>query len=238
MKFFDYTSLDDSIVHGLTIIERLLPILLLLTAVIFIFKYHNQIKSYKYERQIRYIVGGLMLLGELSYMIWNYIHSLSDQVYFISTLPFHLCSYAIWGLMIVMFTLNKKIYNFVFIFAIVGVLALVFPNLNHGFNSFRYYQLYFSHSLLIISLFYLYKVHNFYPRKKDLISSFVLLQIIIIVSIFVNITLDTEFLFIGPGNKPIDFAWEWPWHMIEYELGMALVYYIAFIILRRFKSEH
>jgi uncharacterized membrane protein YwaF len=80
---------------------------------------------------------------------------------------------------------------------------------------------------------YLYKVYDFYPNKKALINSFVFLQILIVFSIIVNILLDTEFLFIGPGNKPIDFAWDWPWHMIQYELGMLFVYYIVYRVLRR-----
>ena len=233
MGFFDFTSLDDEIVHGLTLLEMLLPIFILITIIFLIFMFHNQIKGFKHEKKLRYLIGILMFAGEFSYMAWNFVHSLSDRVYFISTLPFHLCSYAIWGIALVMFTMNRKVYNYIFVFAFTGVLALIFPNLNHGFNSFRYYQLFFSHSLLLIGCIYLYKIHDFYPNKKALVNSFVFLQVLIIFSIVANILLDTEFLFIGPGNKPIDFAWEWPWHMIQYELGMLLVYYIVYRVLRR-----
>ena len=237
MNSFDFTSLDDTVVHGLTLLEKLVPIIILITILFLIFKYHNQIQGYKHEKKIRYTLGILMLIGELSYLTWNFIHSLSDKVYFIGTLPLHLCSYAIWGIAIVMFTMNKKLYNFVFIFAFTGVLALLFPNLNHGMDSFRYYQLYFSHSLLLIGCLYLYKVHNFYPTKKDLIHSFIFLQIIIAFSLVINVVLNTEYLFIGPGNKPIDFAWDWPWHMIEYELFMFVVYYVAYLILKNRKAK-
>ena len=233
MGFFDYTSLEDSVVHGLTLFERLLPVIILVVVLVLINRYYLKIRNFKSERKLMYVIGALMLFGELSFMAWNYTHSLDGSVYFIGTLPFQLCSYAIWGIAFVMFTKNKKVYNYVFMFSITGVLALVFPNLNHGFNSFRYYQLYFSHSLLIIGTYYLYKVHGFYPRKKALINSFIFLQVLIVLSIGVNILLDTDFLFIGPGNKPIDFAWEWPWHMIEYELGMAVFYFVTYLIIKR-----
>lgn len=238
MGFFDYTSLDDNVLHGLTLIERLIPIIILGFILFLIFKNYDSIKNYKQEKKIRYALGTLMFLGELAFLSWNFIHSLSNQVYFIGTLPFQLCSYAIWGIAFVMFTGNIKIYNYVFIFAFTGILALIFPNLNHGLNSFRYYQLYFSHSLVLIGAIYLYKVHDYYPNKKELINSFVFLQILIVLSLLVNILLQTDFLFIGPGNKPIDFAWDWPWHMIEYELGMILVYYITYRILRKIKVEY
>ena len=236
MNFFDYTSLDDSIVHGLTFFERILPIVLLVLTLTFIFRFHHNIKTHKNEKLIRYIIGTLMLIGEFSFITWNFIHGLSNRVYFIGTLPLQLCSYAIWGLAFVMFTQNKKVYNYVFMFAITGVLALIFPNLNHGFNTFRYYQLYFSHSLLLISVIYMYKVHDFYPTKKDLINSFYFLQILIVFSLILNVILDTDFLFIGPGNKPIDFAWDWPYHMIQYELGMFVAFLIAYLVLKKVKK--
>ncbi len=233
MKFFDYTSLQDEIVHGLTIFERVLPLLILALILFLIIKYADRLRSSRYEKSIRYAIGILMLIGELSYMIWNYYHSQFGRVDFFSTLPFHLCSYAIWGLMVVTFTKNKTLYNVVFVFAVIGVLALLFPNLNHGLNSFRYYQLYFSHSMIFIALIYMYKVFDFYPKKKDLKQSFIVLQIIIVLSLIVNIVFDAEFLYIGPGNKPIDFAWEWPWHMIEYELIMLLFYFGTFLYLKK-----
>lgn len=236
MNFFDYTSLEDSVVHGLTLVERIVPIVLLGILIFLIYKYHDQIRNYKNENIIRYIFGVMMLIGEVAFLTWNYVHSLNGDVRFITTLPLHLCSYAIWGLAFVMFTKNKKIFTVVYIFAIVGILAMFFPNLNHGFDSFRYYQLFYSHTLLMLALIYLYKVHDFCPNKKELIESFIVLQIIIVYSLILNVILRTDFLFIGPGNKPIDFAWDWPWHMIQYEAVMIIVYYVFYRILKRVKQ--
>jgi|GEM_PF-3580612 len=237
MNFFDYTSLEDAIPHGLTLIEKITPIIILFFAIYIIYKYQDKIRNSSKEKFIRYTIAGMMLLGEISYMTWNFIHSLDDQVRFIGTLPLHLCSYAIFGLMFVLVTKSQKVYNYIYIFGIVSALALIFPNVNHGFNSFRYYQLFFSHSLLMIALVYMYKIHNFYPKKQDLVKSFILLQIIIVFSLAINILLDTSFLFIGPGNKPIDFAWDWPLHMIQYEVVMFVIYYLFYTILKKIKGQ-
>lgn len=237
MDFFRYTSLQDEIAHGLTLIERLLPVLLIIIGITLIYMFKEQIRESKNEKLFRYVFAGLMVFGETVFIIWNLVHSFSDKVNFISTLPLQLCSYAIWGLAIVLITKNKRVFTTVFVFAIVSVLALVFPNLNHGFDSFRYYQLYFSHGLLILALFYLYKVHDFFPNKKDFIHSFIVLQIIIVYSLILNVILKVDFLFIGPGNKPIDFAWDWPMHMIQYELFMALIYFIFYLILKKVKGS-
>ncbi len=236
MRFFDYTSLEDSAQHGLTLIERIIPVLIIVLIVYLIYKYKDKIKDYKHESRIRITLGILMLFGELSFMTWNLYHHFQGNVRFIETLPLHLCSYAIWGLAFVMFTKNKRVFTTVYIFAVVSFLALVFPNLNHGVNSFRYYQLFFSHGLLLVALFYLYKIHDFYPNKKELIHSFVVLQIIIVYSLILNVLLNTDFLFIGPGNKPIDFAWDWPLHMIQYEVVMAAVYYLFYFLIKRIKG--
>lgn len=230
MKFFDYTSLQDEVTHGLTLIERSIPIIILTTLIFILIKNRNRIIKYKYEPLIRYSIGILMLMGELAFITWNFVHSLDGEVRFIETVPLQLCSYAIFGMMYAIVFLDKKVYNYVFIFAVVSFLAYLFPNLNHGFNSFRYYQLYFSHGLLMIALFYLSKVHGFYPNKKEFIHSFIFLQLIIFYSILLNIILQTDYLFIGPGNKPIDFAWNWPWHMIQYELFFIIMYYIFYRI--------
>ena len=104
MNFFDYTSLNDEVLHGLTLIERLLPLVVLILLVVGIYKYQDNIRDFKYENRLRYIFGGLMILGEIAFLLWNYIHSLNDDVRFITTLPLQLCSYAIWGLAFVMFT--------------------------------------------------------------------------------------------------------------------------------------
>jgi hypothetical integral membrane protein (TIGR02206 family) len=233
MNFFEYTSLDDTISHGLTLIERIAPLVILIIIIFLIYNYQEKLKNFKNEKIIRYILAGLMIFGEISFITWNFIHSLNGDVRFINTLPLQLCSYAIIGLIITLILCNKKVYNYVYIFGVVSFLALLFPNLNHGVNSFRYYQLYFSHSLLMIALFYMYKIHGFYPKKDDLIKSFVFLQILIVISLILNVILNTDFLFIGPGNKPIDFAWDWPGHMIQYEFFMVVVYFIFYKILKK-----
>lgn len=236
MNFFDYTSLDDLVPHGLTLLEKTLPIILLGIVIFLIYRYQDQLRSYKHEKAVRITLGVMMLLGEIAYLVWNYIHSLDGAVRFVTVLPLHICSYAIWGFAFALFTKKEKIFNYLFIFGIISVLALLFPNVNHGFNSFRYYQLFYSHSLLMIALIYMYKVNGFYPSKKELINSFIMLQIIIVYSIILNVLVDGSFLFIGPGNKPIDFAWEWPWHMIEYEVVMLLVYYGFYRVLKKVKA--
>jgi len=237
MTFFGYTSLNDEVSHGLTLIERLLPIMFLFLVICIIFIFSKQIKNYRNEKIIRYTISGLMFLGEFAFIIWNYIHSLNGDVRFITTLPLQLCSYAIWGLAISLILKSERLYNYLFMFGIVSVLALIFPNLNHGFNSFRYYQLYFSHSLLFVALIYLYRIHGFYPHKKDFINAFILLQILIVFSLVLNIILATDFLFIGPGNKPIDFAWDWPYHIIQYEAFMAFIYFVVYKIIKKIKSK-
>ena len=116
MGFFDYTSLEDEIVHGLTLIERIIPLLILIGIIYLIHRYHVSIKSFKNEKIIRYVIASLMLIGELSFLTWNYVHSLNGDVRFINTLPLQLCSYAIIGLIITLILCNKKVYNYVYIF--------------------------------------------------------------------------------------------------------------------------
>ena len=236
MGFFDYTSLEDELVHGLTLVERLIPVLLIVLIIVLIYRYQDFFKNFKQEKNIRITLAILMVIGEFAYYGWNIYHHIQGNVRYITTAPLHLCSYAIWGLIIVLLTKKKWVFTTVYMFAVVSVLALVFPNLNHGFNSFRYYQLYYSHGLLIITLFYLYKIHDFYPNKKEFINSFLVLQVIIVYSLILNVILDTDFLFIGPGNKPIDFAWDWPLHMIQYEVVMFVLYYIFYRTIKQIKG--
>ena len=79
-------------------------------------------------------------------------------------------------------------------------------------------------------------MHDFYPSKKGFIESFIFLQILIVISLILNVILTTDFLFIGPGNKPIDFAWDWPGHLLQYEAFMIVIYYTFYKVIGKVKQ--
>ncbi|MFC7062309.1 TIGR02206 family membrane protein [Halobacillus seohaensis] len=92
---------------------------------------------------IRWTLLILLVISELSYQIWAVTHDLFSSI---EHLPLHLCGIAsIFGV-ISLLTYNKKLiqYNF-FIGIIPAVVALITPEIPHGYEHFRYWKFFIHH---------------------------------------------------------------------------------------------
>ena len=107
--FFGYSNEQDFFMGS---IWHILPIILMLIAIILIYKYRKQIRNYKYESRIRYILAFVMLIVEMSFF-WRLLYVGTEGVYdtLLTYLPIQMCQ---WGLIISVFTIiskNKKLFS-------------------------------------------------------------------------------------------------------------------------------
>lgn len=196
--FFMYHPRD--LVYSFQTLEIVLPLVIMFLFLILIYTFKEQIRNYKQEHIIRYFIGSLFVLVELSITIYRIYYG----VYGVDTLPLHLCSISIITSAVLMFTKNKKLHSVIFYWALIGgIVTLVMPvGLNIGSSHFRYYQFMTGHVLLVISSLYFVFVHRFIPAKKSILKSFIYLQIPALVSIIVNLSFDTHYMYTTLNSAP------------------------------------
>lgn len=171
--FFGYSKKQDFFMGS---IWHILPILLMIIGIIIIYKYRVQIRNYKYEGRVRFILAFVMLMVEMSFF-WRLLYVGSQGVYdtLLTYLPIQMCQ---WGLIISVFTIlskNEKLFSIsYFITLLFASVALIYPMviLNTGPRYYRYYQFWLEHILPIISVFYLMFVHRMKPDYKGIYRTF------------------------------------------------------------------
>ena len=171
--FFGYSNEQDFFMGS---IWHILPIILMIIAIMLIYKYRKQIRNYKYESRVRYILAFVMLLVEMSFF-WRLLYVGTEGVYdtLLTYLPIQMCQ---WGLIISVFTIiskNRKLFSIsYFITLLFASIALLYPLviLKTGPRYYRYYQFWLEHILPIISVFYLIFVHDMKPDYKGIYRTF------------------------------------------------------------------
>jgi len=184
---------------------------------------------------IRWILALVLLVNELAWHYWNYIHGL----WTIQTLlPLHLCSILIWLGVWMLMTKSYRIYQFVYFLGIGGAIqALATPGLGiYGFPHFVFFQYFLSHGLLLTSAIYMTVVEGLRPTWKSLVRVFVWTNVYVVIIYFVNKAFGSNYLMIN--YKPttpslLDLLPPWPVYIVYMELiGIAtmLLLYIPFAV--------
>ncbi len=184
---------------------------------------------------IRYGMAAILIINEIAWHAWN-IYNGKWTVQ--ELLPFHLCSVLVWVGAIMLIKKSIRIYEFAFLLGIPGALqAMLTPDLGiYDFPHFRYYQVFISHGLIIISALYMTVVEGFRPTPRSV------LRVIIGANIYAAIITGLNFLigsnYLYTAHKPVtasllDVLPAWPWYLPILEL-LALFFiglmYLPFAI--------
>ena len=168
--FFGYSSQKDFYMGS---IWHILPIVIMIIVIYLIYKYRNQIKNYKHESAVRFILAFVMMIVEMSFF-WRlaYVGTQGVNDTMLTYLPIQMCQ---WGLLICIFTItskNKKLFSIsYYITLFFASIALIYPLVitETGPRYYRYYQFWLEHILPIISVYYLMFVHGTRPAKKGIL---------------------------------------------------------------------
>ena len=169
-------------------LAHIMPIILLLVALYLIYKYKDNLKDSKYETNIRYIIGFMLIICDMSYY-WRIasLPELSNGV--IEHLPVGVCTWAVIFSSFMIIGKSQKLFDIVYFWLLSGSLfALITPTpLTYcGPTRFRYYQFWLEHTLGYIAIFYMIFVHKFRPTIRSMIRSYVSLMSLAAIAAWVN----------------------------------------------------
>jgi len=201
--FFNYQSpYRTGIFRDLTALEQYLPIVIIITIAVLLFKYSYLFKKNELlDKKFRIIVAVVFTIIYLSHYIFRFVNYGFDTI----VLPFQLCSISMFLAIILLLSKNKTIFNFVLFTGVLGgLISLFFPVIGYDSNYYRYYQFEIAHGLLILTPIYFMAVHNYLPSKKGTIYSFLILQAIAVFMVVFNYIQGTDFMFVFIDKNKID----------------------------------
>lgn len=160
-------------------------------------------------------------------------------------LPFHLCSALVWLCTYMLISKNRTIYEFAYLIGIAGALqAVLTPDLGqYAFPHFRYFQVFLSHGLIIISTLYMTLVEGFRPTWQSVKRVAIYGNLYLLFVFLLNLVIGSNYLFVA--HKPetaslLDVLPPWPYYILIIELLAAvfiLLFYSPFAILDSKKTN-
>ncbi len=176
-----------------------------------------------------YTIAALLILQEFGYTLW---HVSINDFHFGLHLPLHLCGASVLLSAFLLITRNQTIYEITYFWGLGGATqALLTPELGiFDFPHYRFFQLFTSHGLIILAVFYMIFVEKYRPEFKSVWKVFLITNFYLVFIIVVNLLTNGNYLFIC--HKPetaslMSYLGPWPWYILSLE-GVAL---LSFLIL-------
>jgi hypothetical integral membrane protein (TIGR02206 family) len=187
-------------------LSHIVPIIFIVFGVFMIYRYRLQLRRLQHEKTIRYTLAGIAIFAEVSFQIWQMAHGAWD---FADSLPLHLCRLTNYLGIYVMLTKDKRVFEIAYFWSLSGVVSVLFPDILHGPDRFRYYHFMISHILFFFNFMYLLFVTDlpltFQSFKKSFVTLFLLATVIIIP---INNIFNVNYMYLlYPGDTPFTIFW-------------------------------
>ena len=190
-----------SITHLITIVV----VILFATCLIFLLK---KIKQGNIEKIVRYSIGSIMLLSNITIYLYAYNHNLSWYHF----IPEATCGWAIYFGAIAMFTKSRTMFVLTLYWGYGAILTMIGPNVLEGPLRYNFYNYQLRHILIVIVPIYMIIVHDFKLYKKDFKIYFFVTIIMVLIGGFVsNVVNDPDsfnmFYMMKPGMDGTPLSW-------------------------------
>jgi hypothetical integral membrane protein (TIGR02206 family) len=195
-------------------------------------------KNEKADRIIRYTLGSLLIIQEI---VLN-INRIQSGIWSVSeSLPLHLCSFSVILGSIMLFKKSKYLYDILYYWSIGAMIAILTPDLtNQNFPLFRYYQFFFSHGMIILSVLYMAWVHKYKPSRTSLKRTLIFTNALVPIIGLINYLTGGNYFFIARKLETaslLDYLGPWPIYLISLEIVaftfFSLMYLPYFIKYRK-----
>jgi len=205
-----------------------MPIMFMFLAITLIVIFRKKLRQWKHEDSLRTSIGVFVLLL-VPALSWMDIYNSGGNIRFI--LPLQLCSFAFMLSGLMMIRKSHTLFSVVYFMGLIGGIAGLFiPAWNIDPGSFRYWEFYSGHSLIIINSFYMIAVHRFEIRLTDYARGLIVTSIIGLLTLPVNIVLGTNYFF--SMNGPSELGLQSLVHPLYYFIwqgALAAAFFIFYI---------
>ncbi len=192
-EFFNYLPNPNNQFTPFSL-NHLIPLILIAVGVYLIYYYRNKIANNSSEKTIRYSIAIIAILLEVAFQTWQVHHGVWD---FADSLPLHMCRLTNYLGILAMLTKSYKIFEVAYFWSLGGVVSIIFPDIFHGPDRFRYYHFMAYHILFFYMYMYMLFVLNFKLTFRSFKKSYlILLTLVLLVIIPINNIFDVNYMFL------------------------------------------
>ena len=175
-------------------LAHFLPILAAVGLILLIARFRKQIRDFRHEDKLRYLLAFMLIVSEMSYY-WRLIAIPELQPNPVDHLPITVCGWAVVFCSYMVIGKSQNLFDISYFWLFSGsIFALITPTVitYTGPTRFRYYQFWLEHTLGYIAIFYMIFVHGMRPTVKSAVKSYIALGVLAVVAYCAN-------TLIGPG---------------------------------------
>jgi len=193
-------------------------------------------KSRKLERSICFVISALLLINYVAYLIVARQFGITQWY---RALPLQLCDWAMFVIIVALWTGNKRWLEIAYFWGIGGTLqALITPNLRYGFPDLRFISFFVAHSGIIIGIVFLMLIYGFRPGPNGVWRTFLWTEVYFVIAFSVDLLTGENYGFLL--HKPeaaslLSFLSDWrPLYLIEFHLlafGFFALLYAPFAVV-------
>ncbi|UOR11172.1 YwaF family protein [Halobacillus amylolyticus] len=182
---------------------------------------------------IRWVLFFLLVTCEVSYQVWTVANEVFSPA---EHLPLHLCGVASLIAMIGLLTYNKKLIQINFFIGIApALLALITPDIPHGYEHFRFWKFFLHHMAITWASLFLIVTTHVSINRRVLFETYSYLVLYSILIGFVNKLIGSNYLYLsGPpaAATPLDYLGEGGWYYVHLSLLALLVFLLMLGVYR------
>ena len=182
---------------------------------------------------IERLFGLSLLIIDILYHVWLVQ---SDRWELKNSLPLELCSISLLLTIVLLWTGNRWVYQFVFYAGIGGALqAIVTPVLDMDFPHFRYFHFFYTHTGIILAALYFTWVKGYRPTFKGVLMTMLALNILLPFIFWINSLYGGNYMFLQRkpfGGSLLDFLGPYPWYILSLEFVAFIIFIFLWFLFR------
>lgn len=210
--------------------QHLVALTILALSILFLVWLRYQ-KNSRVKAAVAMGIAGILLVDEVLYHLWNlHIGEWTVQ----KMLPLQLCTVFVWLSPFLLWRKHYRIYEFAYFVGIGGALqAVLTPDIaEYSFPHFRFFQVFLSHSCIILAALYMTLVERFRPTLRSLGRVLVGLNLYMVLVFGINILLGSNYLYLM--HKPetpsaLDMMGPWPWYIVASEALAIFIFFLLYL---------
>jgi len=171
---------------------------------------------------------------DILYYVWLFQ---TERWNWSNSLPLELCSISLAMTIVLLWTGNKHVYDFVFFAGIGGALqAIATPVLDLSFPHFRYFHFFYTHIGIVATALYFTWKKGYRPTFKGIIKTMVALNVLLPIVFAINHALQGNYMFLRtkPASGSIlDFLGPYPWYIVSLEIVTFIIFVCLWLLFRK-----
>ncbi|MER2263332.1 MAG: TIGR02206 family membrane protein [Psychrobacillus sp.] len=180
------------------------------------------------------LFGLSLLVIDILYHIWLLQ---TDRWELRNSLPLELCSISLLLTILLLWTGNRFIYQFVFFAGIGGAIqAMLTPVLDMNYPHFRYFHFFYTHAGIILTALYFTWVKGYRPTFKGILTTMLALNILLPFVFWINSLVDGNYMFLQKkptGGSLLDFLGPYPYYILSLEFVAFIIFIFLWFLFKK-----